>query len=227
MPAIKYSFNRKEMNNWKARITERLIHCYIDDVLIPMLRKQGWDNAIFSPHAWFGDEVEENKHRPDYMKIFWRHEEKFFIKNRLFPTQDLMVKFKRLTKTLQNVPDGFLFKLKTTGELKRLNEALKELQVSPSWSEGDYTFNYQEQNGDKLLPIVDGEIEVVEIKSDKATLPSHQKRSYGNILREGYVLRFFHVNIVSFEKNEFEIEERLLTVPKELKTFSLKKQKFS
>jgi hypothetical protein len=77
MPAIKYSFNRKEMNNWKARITERLIHCYIDDVLIPTLRKQGWDNAIFTPHAWFGDYTGQGSEM----------EVRFLVANGLFPTR--------------------------------------------------------------------------------------------------------------------------------------------
>jgi hypothetical protein len=165
--------------------------------------------------------MEENKHRPDYMKIFWRREEKFFIKNKLFPTQGLMVKFKKLTKTLQNVPDGFLFKLKFTGEHKRLKEALKELQVQSSWEEGD-TFNYQEQNGDELLSTVDGDIEVIEIKSDKSNVPSHQQQSYKNIVKEGYMVRFFHVDESLFINNEFEIEEKLITEPNQIVTFPIK-----
>ena len=218
---MKYSFNKADFRNLKGKIAERLVNCYIEENVIPLLQKS-WDKVIFTPHAWFGDEVEENKHRPDYIKIFWRREEKFFIKNKLFPTQALMVKFKKLTKTLQNVPDGFLFKLKPTGEHKRLKKALEELQVSSSWEEGDYTFNYQEQNGDELLPIVDGDIEVIEIKSDKSNVPPHQQQSYRNIVKEGYIVRFFHVDESLFIKNEFEIEEKLITEPNQIITFPIK-----
>jgi hypothetical protein len=218
---LKYSFNKVEFRNLKGKIAEGLVNCYIEENVIPLLQKS-WDKVIFTPQAWFGDEVEENKHRPDYMKIFWRHEEKFFIKNKLFPTQSLMVKFKKLTKTLQNVPDGFLFKLKFTGEHKRLNEALKQLQVLSSWEEGDHAFNYHEQNGDELLPTVDGDIEVIEIKADKSNVPSHQQQSYKNIVKEGYTIRFFHVDESLFNNNEFEIEEKLITEPNQIVTFPIK-----
>lgn len=215
MPAIKYSFNRKEMNNWKARITERLIHCYIDDVLIPTLRKQGWDNAIFTPYAWFGDCIGQ---APEM-------ELRFLVDNGLFPTRRFLTAFKKLTNSLENVPDGFLIKIKKTGITKPLKEAIKEFELN-RWRFSTVNekpiFDYLKFDKNEILPVVDGEIEAVEVKSDKATLPPHQKRSYGNILREGYVLRFFHVNIVSFEKNEFEIEEKLLTAPNELKTFPIK-----
>lgn len=205
----------------KGKIAERLVNCYIEENVIPLLQKS-WDKVIFTPHAWFGDEIEENKHRPDYMKIFWRREEKFFIKNKLFPTQVLMLKFKKLTKTLQNVPDGFLFKLKTTGEFKRLKEALKELHVASSWGEGDYTFNLQEENSDELLPMVDGDIEVIEIKSDKSIVPPSQQQSYRNVVEEKFIVRFFHVDESLFINNEFEIEEKLITEPNQITTFPIK-----
>jgi len=220
MPTIKYSFNHSEINNWKGRITERLIECYINDVLIPTLRKQGWDEAIFSPHAWFGDEIEENKHRPDKWKLFPVHMEvRFLVTKGLFPTRQFLTVFKKLTNLLENAPDGFLIKIKKTRKTKPLKEAIKEFQLD-RWVVS--SCDYRERDENEILSVVDGDIEVVEIKSDKATLPSRQKRSYENILREGYVLRFFHVNIVSFEKNEFEIEEKLLTAPNELKTFPTK-----
>lgn len=216
MSAIEYSFNRKEMNNWKGRITERLIRCYIDDVLIPTLRKQGWDDAIFAPQ---GDSMSEGSEMWSEMEV------RFLVANGLFPTRRFLTSFKKLTNLLENLPDGFLIKIKKTGITKPLKEAIKEFKLD-GWSyhneKGEPIFDYSRFDKNEILPVVDGEIEVVEVKSDKATLPARQKRSYGNILREGYVLRFFHVNIVSFEKNEFEIEEKLLTSPNELKTFPIK-----
>lgn len=252
MSPMKYSFNRKEMNNWKARITERLIECYIEDVLIPSLKRESWDIVIYSTATWFSVPDSEG-FNPDF-----RNEKIFFLSNGLLPTSKLLKHFEKLTSALENCPDGFLIKLRKTGESKKLKDGMVELGLKfykgygysygrletsetelhrthaiASLKERGYAivkslhFTTDEHDKDELFPIVDGEVEVAEVKSDKATLPPHQKRSYGNILREGYVLHFFHVNIVSFEKNEFEIEEKLLTNPNELRTFSLKKQKFS
>ena len=72
-----------------------------------------------------------------------------------------------------------------------------------------------------------GEIEVVEVKTGKAIVPSHQMINYREVLDEKYALHFFHVNIISFEKNEFEIEEKLVTTSEELETVQLQERKRS
>ena len=72
---------------------------------------------------------------------------------------------------------------------------------------------------------MEGEIEVVEVKTGKAIIPSYQMANYRKVLEEGYFLRFFHVNIISFEKNEFEIEEKLVTTPEELEAVQLQERK--
>lgn len=224
---MRYLFSKPDFRNLKGNIAERLVENYIEKNVIPTLRKN-WDEVIFTPLTRFGDEIEENKHRPSYMKIFWRHEEKFFTMNNLMPTQDMLNKFRKLTKSLENVPDGFIIKVKKTGEFKRLSEALEELNLSnESWSEGSYTFNYGERNHNELLPLVDGDIEVIEVKCDKSIIPPHQKKSYGNALREGYLIRFFHVDMSNFTKNEFEIEEKPITNPDELATFPVKPKRQS
>lgn len=219
---LKYSFQSKTFVNLKGEIAERLVRCYINDVLIPALHKTGWEKVVFTPFTWFGDETEINENRPPYARIFWRHEEKFFTRINVFPTQDFLSKFKCLTKLLKNLPDGFLVKMKRTGNFKPLGEALEELKIDRSWSEEDYEFNPDEHNEKESLPIVDGEIEVVEVKSGRSNLPPHQKRSYGNFLEKGYVLRFFHVNIISFKRNEFEIEQKLIKSSDELKSYPIK-----
>lgn len=220
--SLRYSFSKPDFRNLKGSIAERLVKDYIEEIVIPTLRKN-WDEVIFTPHAWFGDEIEQNKHKTSYAKIFWRHEEKFFIMNNSMPTSDMLDKFKKLTRLLENVPDGFIVKVKKTGEFKHLSEALEELNLAKaSWSEGSYNFNYDERNLDALLPLVYGDIEVVEVKSDKSTIPPHQKKSYGNVLREGYSIRFFHVDMSDLNKNEFEIEERIIASPDEIVTFPTK-----
>ncbi len=44
---MKYSFRPSELNNWKARITERLVSLYISNQLMPRLRKEGFDLIYF------------------------------------------------------------------------------------------------------------------------------------------------------------------------------------
>ena len=64
--------------------------------------------------------------------------------------------------------------------------------------------------------MVNGEIEVVEIKSDKGFLAQNQIRSYVNVVKNGYTLRLFHVKIVSFKGNQFEIREKIIRDPNEI-----------
>ena len=45
----------------------------------------------------------------------------------------------------------------------------------------------------------------------------HQMENYREVLKNGYFIRYFHVDIISFEENEFEICERVISSAKELK----------
>ena len=218
---LKYSFNNSDFRNLKGKIAEMLVHRYIEKVSIPSL-KDKWDEAIFTPIAWFGDEEEQNKNRPPFSRIYWKHEEKFFISKNLYPTPDFLGKFKLLTKTLENVPDGFLFKIKEMDGFKTLKEALVEFNLSDYWEDFGYTFNRKERSDDQQFAIIDGEIEIVEVKSDESNLPPHQRQSYTAVLNEGFALRFFHVDLSTFAKNEFEVSEKLITKLSELKTFPCK-----
>ena len=223
---MKYSLHWTELNNFKARLTERLVKRYIEKILIPALRKQGWNQVIFEPHTWFGDEVEQNKNRPKHLQIFWNFESFFFIRNGLYPTKVFLKSFKKLTKVLENTPDGFLVKLRKTKQTKLLKDALEEFGLqNRGLSFGEYSYIPSEHDGNEQLQVVEGEIEVVEVKTGNAIIPSHQMVSYRKVLEERYVLRFFHVNIISFEKNEFEIEEKLVTTPEELEAVQLQERK--
>ena len=77
---------------------------------------------------------------------------------------------------------------------------------------------------DEILPIVDGEIEVIEVKSyhispfskrirqRKNPVRRYQSDVFREIVMNGYKLRWYQVTILSFEKNEFKVEEKLLGV---------------
>jgi len=223
---LKYSLHSKELNNWKARITERVVELYIQEKVISRLKKEGWSDAIYT-RGWFYQPIKD--HKGDLLDLFEKREAKFFIANNLFPISRFLKNFEKLTKLLKNIPDGFLVKWKETGRFKILRDGLVEFGLDSyknggSWNFGENNrFLSPEHNMNERLSVVDGEVEVIEVKSGKSNLPPHQKRSYNNIIREGYVLRFFQVNIVSFERNEFEIEQKLFLGPTELKSFPLKK----
>ena len=229
------------MSGWKARIAERLAECYIEKNLIPKLkREEGWDIVIFSTVTWFSvpDSLGFN---PDF-----KDEKLFFLANRLLPKHELLNNFKELTKTLSNCPDGFLIKLKKTGGSKSLKDGmvemgLRSLKSSISESivsnaeflqerclktlkehgyaiEKSLSFDSEKHETTEQLPIVDGEIEIVEVKSGKGNLARNQIESYTEVVKKGFTLRFFLVNVISLEKNEFEIKEKLIRNPNEIKT---------
>lgn len=202
---MKYSFNPKEFIHWKARITERIAEHYISDIVISKLKKAGWNHVFLVP-GWSNKLV--TRQPRNFLEVESRFYiscgslvrldpekalRKFFSDNFLSPSDELLKRFQKLHELLETHPDFFLIKVKRT-------QARRKEEIS----------------------VVDGEIEVVEVKSDKTPLPPHQKRSYGKIIREGYVLRFINVDTISFEENEFEIEEKLLTSPDDLKTLPLK-----
>ena len=45
----------------------------------------------------------------------------------------------------------------------------------------------------------------------------NQTKNYGFLIEHGYTMRFYHVSIISFEKNHFDINEQIVKNVKELK----------
>ena len=178
--------------------------------MTPRLKSQGWDEVLFSMETWFDESM-----------LIEKFEERFFISNGLFPNEQFLSSFQRLTKQLlSNAPDGFLIKLKKTGQVKPLGHALKRFGLEgSSWSCGSCSFEPSQHSRKEKLPVVSGEIEVVEVKYGKSILPPHQKKSYADAISGGYKVRFFNVVMKSLEKNDFELAEKVISNPKDLKTF--------
>ena len=198
---MKYSFNPKEFKKWKGRIGERLVECYIENDVIPILRKKGWDGVIFTSTPF----------APKF-SLMETMERQFLVANGLHPTPKFLRRFEQLTNLLENAPDGYLIKLRRTGKFKYLKDALSELD-----SLGGLVFRFRgsqffrsEHDNKEKLPIVDGDVEAVEVKTDKSFIMPHQRRSYRKIIENGFTLRYFHVDIISFEKNDFELTEKLV-----------------
>ena len=242
---MKYSFNRQELNSWKACITERLVERYVRDIVIPTLKKKGWDNTFFlkilpiHPTVLYTASVAGIQYTPrvsddaPYLHST-KGNEMFFISNGVYPTNELLTKIEKpglfgtlrnkREGVLENVPDGFLVKLKKTGKSKSLREALTDfgLERFDHWyvGWGPYlygTFWRSEHDEGEVLPIVDGEVEIIEVKSGKSILLAYQRKSYLKAIKNGYLLRFFHVEIVSFKKNHFEVKEKLVRTEDEIR----------
>jgi hypothetical protein len=228
---LRYSFEYHELNNWVASLTERLVECYIKDILAVSLKNEGWDDIVYMS-AWFktnGSKLPSYA----YTKLDEREEKReelMLLGYGFFPTNDLLRVFKRLTSSLKNDPDGFLVKLKRTGKSKNLKSATKKFGLD--FEGTSYThflmgkdifgsrqfaemFLTQTTSASSQLPEVNGEIEVVEVKTGKAYLPSNQRESYLGAIRNGFHLRLFHVDIVSMSENHFEIKEKLVKTERE------------
>lgn len=216
---MEISLNKSEFVRFKGKIAEHLVYQYIKEKIIPSLRTS-WPKTIFTNIAWFGDEEKENSFLPEYARIEWKHEEKFFISRCLYPTPELLGKFKLLTKTLENVPDGFLLKLKDTGKSKTLKQGLNDFNLPNEWEDYGKSFIATEYQ-DEFLSVVDGDIEIIEVKSDSSNLMKHQIKSYAAVLNMGYSLRFFHVEFKDFKANKFELSQRLISTTSELCAFPI------
>ena len=144
-----------------------------------------------------------------------------FLEKRVFPSPELFDKTIKVIALLENAPDGFIFKLSDYGQnLSSFNyikafskwrlEILEELELRAP---------------PKEIPVVSGEIEVIEIKADEAFIMPHQAEGYKKVIAEGYPLRYFHVTFISFERNQFEIEEKLIKKASELEVILRRRRK--
>ena len=99
-------------------------------------------------------------------------------------------------------PDGILLKLNDTGKTRRMNAR----KASSAARLGLYN---SLRDGNALrVPIVEGDLEVVEIKcGHNAKLMDKQKQTYNNLIAKGIPLRLIKVRIVSFDLNRFLVEE--------------------
>ena len=230
---MRYSFNPRKLNNLKARIAETLVECYIKEAVVPTLKKKGWDDVVHT-NAWYrtkGGEIRTFA-RSSSAEYLNKIEERILVGSGFYPTRRFLTNFKRLTSLLEIVPDGFLIKLKTTGNFKPFEETVEEfglkcenVALSRYLLSDFYGLSHHRDEMLKLsflkftgkLPMVSGEIEVVEVKSGKATLKLDQRRNYLNAIRSGYPLRFFNVEMISFLGNEFEVREKVIENEEEMK----------
>ncbi len=225
-------------------IGERLVECYINDELIPSLKeKEGWTDILYIKHAWYYEprsppnfdeyrsptiEAMEAKARKEleermkmYLKVAEEREVRELMANGFYPTKEFLKYFKKLTASLSHMADGFLIKMKRTETSKTINEAIKEFQLIDS-SKDEFIGSpiFQKFDKNRKLSVVNGKIEVVEVKTGSKEGISLQTASYRNAAANGFPLRFFHVDL-----NSFLIKEKLIANPDEITSNCFKDSK--
>jgi hypothetical protein len=241
-----------ELRNFKARITERLVEEYIDEVSIPRLRKGGFDLVFFDRtvrnlfpipldigtktalisgpknadlegvYDKLIDSHPEYKLHPEYrsiddwkktavdkcVRIFHKMCEVYLSKG-VYPDTKLLDRTLTLLIGLEVATDGLLFKLNKTGKTKSKRTLSNLFQSREAWTNSGFK-RIEKDELPEDIPIVTGNIEIVEVKADKAILAPNQAKNYCNAIKNGYPLRYFHVIIISFEDNHFEVKEKLV-----------------
>jgi len=228
---MRYSLSLQSLNSWKGRITESLAGRYIEEVLCPKLKNEGFDFVFFKDFGYMLLHLCGNE--ATLPKPYWgdvpENLKNLFFEEGFFPCSNLTNKTVKLMQNLDCATDGFLFKTKRTGETITRKKAFPHLIIRKSHREG-YSSETTTRAGNTLIEtsnpeeypkkmsIVDGEVELIEVKSGKrGRIKPHQYENYARAINEGFPLRLIHVKIVSFEENHFEIEEKLITDPKEIK----------
>jgi hypothetical protein len=200
---MEYRVKSLEHSGLRGKIGEQVARSYIRSVLAPKLVKEElWDHVVLNNNCY------KQRARFGNTKLFnfdcFRED---FLSNGFFASMKLLSKYADAVGILERnhcTPDGMLLKLKDlkkTGKVKQ-SECLfsARLRMLGLKTDGDYF----------ILPVVDGEIEIVEIKCGRsAKLLDKQKETYNELIAKGVPLRMVNVRIVSFDLNRFLVEEKL------------------
>ena len=197
---MQYRFRHLEYSGLKGIIGEQLARSFVRNKLAPALvKEEGWDHVILSKN--------------DYKQHAWTWNTKLFdfdcfredfVKYGFYASMKLLSRYAAAIGALEQnhcTPDGILLKLKETGKTKRLREGACSSAVRLSLD--------SRKDGNALkLPVVDGDIEIVEIKCGRnARLMDRQREAYNNLIAMNVPLRLIRVKIVSFDLNRFLVEE--------------------
>ena len=198
---MQYRLKHIEYNGLKGIIGEQLARSFVRNTLTSkLIEEENWDYIILS--------------RNDYKQHTWTWNTKLFsfdnfrqdfIKHNLYADTKLLSKYATAIGILKQnhcTPDGILLKMKETGKTKRLNAKATALIAG-------LRIDYPLRDRSILsLPIVEGDLEILEIKCGRnARLVDKQKETYNNLIAKGVPLRMIKVRIVSFDLNRFLVEE--------------------
>lgn len=194
---LEYRFKSVEYNSLKGTIGEHLARSYIRNHLAARIIKEDeWDHVLLSRNDY-------KYHTRTWNKPLFSYDtfRKDFIVHGFYANKKLLSRYATVVGVLEQnhcTPDGLLLKLRETGKMKRLKESFS-LPARPKSRKHKTSAEY---------PIVEGDLEVVEIKCGRhAKLMSKQKETYNDLVAKGIPLRMVKVRFVSFDLNRFLVEE--------------------
>jgi hypothetical protein len=199
--ALEYKFKPFAYNSLKGAIGEHLARSFIRDYLATeLVELENWDHVVLSNndykrHAWT-----RNRNLFSYDKF-----RQDFIAHGFYGKKEILCKYASAVSILEQnhcTPDGLLLKLHETGKKKKLD---RKAFTSTPWLH----VNGQQKNRSCFeLPIVDGDLEIVEVKCGRnARLNDKQKKAYNDLIAKSIPLRMVRVRFVSFDLNRFLVEE--------------------
>jgi hypothetical protein len=199
---LEYRFKPFAYNSLKGAIGEQLARSFIRDRLASTLVElENWDHVVLSNndykrHAWT-----RNKNLFSYDEF-----RQDFVAHGFYGRKEILCKYAAAVSILEQnhcTPDGLLLKLQETGKKKKLGR--KALTKTP-WP---YFSGLQKNGSHYELPVVDGDLEIVEIKCGRnAKLNDKQKKAYNDLIAKSIPLRLVRVRFVSFDLNRFLVEEK-------------------
>ena len=199
---MEYRLKSLDLSILKGVIGEHLARSFICRTLAPKLEEEEkWDHVVFSRNDY------KQSHRVWNEKLFSydRFREDFYSHGFYANTQ-LLSKYAMVVGVLARnhcTPDGLLLKMQDTGYKKRVEKNFRpsnfELRRRSSKNLGEVS----------KLPVVKGDLEIVEIKCGRsAKLMKKQKETYNDLIWKGIPVRMVEVRIVSFDRNKFLVQER-------------------
>ena len=182
-------------------IGEHLARSFIRNTLAPKLvKEEGWSHVLLSRNDY-------KQHKGTWMKKLFRFDplREDFVVHGFYANRKLLSRYAQVAGILVEnhcTPDGLLMKLQLTGKTRKLKKSacpkVASLRIDASHRYGDIL----------EFPVVDGHLEVVEIKCGrKAKLMDRQKKTYNDLIAKNIPLRMIKVRIVSFDLNRFLVEE--------------------
>ncbi len=193
---LEHKLRQLDLNILKGIIGEHLARSFIRNKLaVQIIEEEGWSHVI----------LDGSNYRQRYRK--WKTGNfsfcdlrEDFHRHGFYPSKRLVSKYANTLGILARshcTPDGLLLKLLETGQVQTPGQegCQRTLIVNTLTS------------GDNALPVVEGDLEVVEIKSGRsAKLVAKQKEAYNRLISRDVPVRIVRVKIVSFDMNSFLVE---------------------
>ena len=199
---LEYRLKSLDLSVLKGVIGEHLARSFIRNTLAPKLEEEEkWDYVVFSRN----DYKQSQKAWNEKLFSYDRFREDFYSHG-FYADRQLLSKYAMVVGVLGHnhcTPDGLLLKLQDTGYKRRVEKNIRPFNVRLR------SRSLKKRGEVSKLPVVKGDLEIVEIKCGRsAKLMKKQKETYNSLIWKGVPIRMVAVRIVSFDRNKFLVQER-------------------